>query len=31
MNAARVLLSRCYFERDKCRALLRALEHYASE
>jgi hypothetical protein len=31
INAVRLLLSRAYFDRDKCNRLLRALEHYAAD
>jgi phage terminase large subunit len=31
INAVRLLLPRAYFDRDKCKGLLRALEHYAAD
>jgi phage terminase large subunit len=30
INAVRLLLPRCYADRDRCRPLVRALEHYAA-
>jgi hypothetical protein len=31
INAVRLLLPRSYFDRDRCKSLLRALEHYAAD
>jgi phage terminase large subunit len=31
INAVRLLLPRVYFDRDRCKLLLRALEHYAAD